>query len=61
MRFLEKYAFQFIPDITKLPYFPDLKNISREKRDKKIGCYFNFTEKEMEIIEKSCRNYEFFI
>ena len=61
MRFLEKYAFQFIPDITKLPYFPDLKNMNREKRDKKIGCYFNFTEKEMEIIEKSCRNYEFFI
>ncbi len=61
MRFLEKYAFQFIPDITKLPYFPDLKNMNRENRDKKIGSYFNFSEKEMEIIENSCKNYEFFV
>tara|TARA_B100001093_G_scaffold514010_2_gene587122 strand:- start:195 stop:1580 length:1386 start_codon:yes stop_codon:yes gene_type:complete len=61
MRFLEKYAFEFIPDITKINNFPFLKNIDREIRDKKIGEYFDFSQKEIKIIENSSINYEFFV
>jgi len=44
MKYLEKYAFQFIPDITKLTDFPDTIN------DKTISEYFGFTESERNAI-----------
>ena len=53
MRYLEKYAFELIPDITKLNDFPT--NIN----DKTIADYFNLSQEEREIIEKY-PNYMYF-
>jgi tRNA1(Val) A37 N6-methylase TrmN6 len=61
MRYLERYAFSFIPDITKIPNFPKLKDTTRTERDIKIYEYFSLTKKEIEYIEKSFKNYDFFI
>lgn len=61
MRYLERYAFQFIPDITKIEGFI-LSNIkNRFDIDKYIFDFFNFTEKERDIIEKNTREYNYFI
>ena len=61
MRYLEKYSFNFIPDITKISNFPKLKDTSREIRDNLISNFFNLSEKEKEFIENNFKNYEFFI
>ena len=61
MRYLEKYAFSFIPDISKIPDFPKLKNTNRWERDLIIFKYFSLTKKEIEFIENSFKNYDFFI
>ena len=61
MRYLEKYAFSFIPDITKISDFPKLLNVDREKRDELIANFFNLSNKEKEFIEKSFKDYQFFI
>ena len=61
MRYLEKYAFEFIPNINKLEKFPLLKGLKREIREKKINKYFNFSQKEIDYIEKNSKDYEFFI
>ena len=53
MRYLEKYAFELIPDITKLNDFPT--NIN----DQTIADYFNFSQEEREIINKY-PNYQYF-
>lgn len=46
MRYLEKYAFELIPDITKINKFPIDIN------DKNIADFFNFSNEEREIINK---------
>lgn len=61
MRLLEKYAFELIPDITKIDNFPDLKNLKREKRDEKIANFFGFSQNEINNIENYSKNYNFFI
>jgi tRNA1(Val) A37 N6-methylase TrmN6 len=61
MRYLERYAFSFIPDITKIPNFPKLKDTTRTERDIKIYEFFSLTKKEKEYIENSFKNYDFFI
>ena len=61
MRYLEKYAFNFLPDITRIVDFPNLLNISIASRDQAIANYFNFTTIERENIEKHSKNYDFFI
>tara|TARA_B100000902_G_C27321693_1_gene925094 strand:- start:8050 stop:9480 length:1431 start_codon:yes stop_codon:yes gene_type:complete len=61
MRYLEKYAFQFIPDITKIDDFCLDNIVNRFERDKYISNFFHFTEKEREIIEQFSREYNFFI
>jgi tRNA1(Val) A37 N6-methylase TrmN6 len=61
MRYLERYAFSFIPDITKIPNFPKLKDTTRTERDIKINEFFSLTKKESEYIENSFKNYDFFI
>ena len=69
MRYLEKYAFTFIPDITNIPnintksQFPSLLNQSRQSRDKIIANFFNFAPEEEAIIEKyaASKDYKFFI
>jgi hypothetical protein len=40
MKYLERYAFEFIPDITKIPDFPDLIT------DDTVSDYFKFTYEE---------------
>jgi tRNA1(Val) A37 N6-methylase TrmN6 len=43
MRYLERYAFQFIPAITKLQNFPNLLGLTLIERDKLISSFFNFS------------------
>ena len=61
MRYLERYAFNFIPDITKIKNFPILFNLSREMRDKKIADFFYLSKDEITSIENYSKNYNFFI
>ena len=46
MKYLEKYAFQLIPDITHLTDFPT------EINDKTIADYFQFDEEDRYVIKK---------
>lgn len=46
MKYLEKYAFEFIPDITKMIDFPEIIN------DESISCYFGFDEEDIKNINK---------
>lgn len=46
MKYLEKYAFEFIPDITKMRDFPEIIN------DESISCYFGFDEEDIKNINK---------
>lgn len=46
MKYLERYAFEFIPDITKIPNFPD------EINEETIADFFNFNEIERLWIKK---------
>ena len=61
MRYLERYAFQFIPNINKIQNFPELLNNTRSTRDKLIQDFFNLSQNEREKIEKFSKNYNFFI
>ena len=61
MRYLERYAFEFIPNINKIENFPNLLNVSREKRDNLIYSFFNFSQNEKIKIEKFSKNYNHFI
>ncbi len=61
MRYLERYAFQFIPDISKITDFKFDNTLNRIERDKYIYNFFNLTKKEREIIEDFSRDYKFFI
>ena len=61
MRYLERYAFEFIPNLTQIPNFPNLIDHDRVERDKLIYNFFNFSKKERENIEKYSKNYDFFI
>jgi len=61
MRYLERYAFQFIPNINKIQNFPELLNKNIKTRDKLIQDFFNFSQNEREKIEKFSKNYNFFI
>ena len=46
MKYLEKYAFEFIPDITKLPDFPEIIT------DETLALYFNFTKSDIKNINE---------
>jgi tRNA1(Val) A37 N6-methylase TrmN6 len=61
MRYLERYAFQFIPDITKIKDFPNLLNLDCVSREKLIINFFNFSSNEETIINKCFANYNYFI
>ena len=50
MKYLERYAFEFIPDITNIPDFPEIIN------DETIATYFGFDEEDKKII-KNRRSY----
>ena len=56
MKYLEKYAFQIIPDITKLKDFPEDIN------DETIAEYFKFDEYDIKAIDNlHSKKYNFFI
>jgi len=56
MKYLEKYAFELIPDITNLNDFPEIIN------DKTISDYFNFNEEERKtILDLHKKDYSSFI
>ncbi len=61
MRYLERYAFQFIPNINRIPNFPELLNKNRIIRDELIQDFFNCSQNEREKIEKFSKDYNFFI
>ncbi len=61
MRYLERYAFEFIPDITKILNFPNLINYNRLERDEIIYNFFGFSKIERENIEYYSKNYNYFI
>ena len=63
MRYLERYAFQYIPAITKLQefQFPSLLNLDPNSREKLIVKFFNFSLNEETIINNSFANYNYFI
>lgn len=58
MRYLERYAFQFIPDITHIEKFPSLRasqNANNGDKDKLIARFFGFTQEESKYIDDFCR------
>ena len=61
MRYLERYAFQYIPAITKIKEFPNLLNLDCISREKLIINFFNFSSNEETIINKCFANYNYFI
>jgi tRNA1(Val) A37 N6-methylase TrmN6 len=61
MRYLEKYAFLFLPNITKIINFPNLLNLNQQQRDKLIINFFNLSELEALTITNSLNNYNHFI
>ena len=61
MRYLEKYAFLFLPNITKITNFPNLLNLNQKQRDKLIINFFNLSELEELSIANSFNNYNYFI
>jgi tRNA1(Val) A37 N6-methylase TrmN6 len=61
MRYLEKYAFLFLPNITKIKNFPNLLNLNQIQRDKLIINFFNLSELEEITITNSLCNYNHFI
>ena len=61
MRYLEKYAFLFLPNITKIKNFPNLLNLNQMQRDKLIINFFNLSELEESTIANSLYNYNHFI
>ena len=48
MKYLEKYAFMFLPDVTKIPELIAERPIT----DKTIGVYFGFDEEEKKSVER---------
>ena len=59
MRYLESYAFQFIPNISKLKEFPNLLDMEQNKREKLISQFFNFSQLETTTIA-NLLNYNYF-
>ena len=59
MRYLESYAFQFIPNISKLKEFPNLLDMDQNKREKLISQFFNLSQLETTTIN-NLLNYNYF-
>jgi hypothetical protein len=60
MRYLESYAFQFIPNISKLKEFPNLLDMKQNKREKLISQFFNFSQVE-EMQFNNLLTYNYFV
>ena len=61
MRYLEKYAFLFLPNISKIKNFPCLLNLNQIQRDKLISNFFNLSSLEEISIKNSLCNYNHFM
>lgn len=61
MRYLERYAFQFLPNITKMKDFPNLLNSDPATREKLIINFFNFSQLEEKNINNLSQTYNHFI
>ncbi len=61
MRYLEKYAFQFIPNISKIIDFPNLLNKKTNEKDELLANFFGFSQIERETIQNNFKDYNFFI
>ena len=61
MRYLEKYSFQFLPNITKIKNFPNLLNSDPATREKLIINFFNFSQLEEKNINNLSQSYNHFI
>ena len=59
MKYLERYIFQFIPDISKISFFNNLSNNVYE-RDCLISKFFNLSDIEFDFIQNNVKNYKFF-
>lgn len=57
MKYLERYAFDFLPDITKLPGFPPAAAMNEES----IATFFGLDEQDKNHIMSLHRNYKRFI
>jgi tRNA1(Val) A37 N6-methylase TrmN6 len=57
MKYLERYAFELLPDITQLPDFPPTHLIT----DETIAIYFGLSEEERKQIQVFHKNYSWFI
>ena len=53
MKYLERYAFEFIPDITKLPEFPPTQEIS----DESVADFFGLDQADKKHILSAHKNY----
>jgi hypothetical protein len=58
MKYLEKYIFDFIPNISSEELFDDLPEDINE-RDKIIQEYFGLSDRENRMINSSVKNYKF--
>ena len=54
MKYLEKYAFELIPDITKIEGFPSIIN------DNTVSRFFGLSKDEMDVIMNFNKDYSFF-
>ena len=61
MRYLERYAFQFIPNINKIPNFPNILNKNIQIKDKLIYDFLDCSKNEREKIEQFSKNYNYFL
>ena len=55
MRYLERYAFEFIPNITVIPEFPLDKLQNNLERDKAVSKFFNLSDIEIARIDKEIK------
>lgn len=60
MSFLERYAFNYIPMVTKLKNFPNLSQIIGD-REEIIMDYFGLCDNEKKYIMKYVKDYKFFV
>jgi len=60
MKYLEKYAFEFLPDITKLPDFPTIMHEPIIQYENNIATYFGLNDEEKQHILNFGKNYDRF-
>ena len=59
MRYLERWAFIFLPNITKIKNFPNIVN--QKNKDALINQFFNLSHIESNYIQNNIKDYNYFI